>query len=1064
MKQIISGAILLLLMVVIVQASGQYVLNGIVLSPNQQPLQGTSVTLQSTGHMAITDTKGNFSFAWQHPDTLIISHIGYQPLKLYIGASSVLPLVIQLKETAKALETVVVNTGYQQLSKERSTGSFVQISNLQYNEQVRTNVLDGLQYIANGVSLNSRTNANGQLSVRGLSTIQGPKDPLVIVDNFPYEGNLSNISPNDIESITILKDAAAASIWGAKAGNGVIVITTKKGNFGRQRKIEINSNIMVTDPPDLFYLPTISSKDLVDVESYLFNQGYRFSDTSRYNKPPFSPVYETLFKERNGQISQAQANDQLNEYRNHDVRNDFDNFFYQRAVHQQYAVNIEGGSNDIAYAFATAYDKDVSNLAAGNDRINLHSDNTFKIAKNLQADVVLTYTYGKTDGGKPAYGSITTANGILPIYETLVNTSGNAVPLYKDYRQAYIDTAGGGLLEDWHYYPLTDYEHTHISSITNDVIGNFGISYQVFNGFSVEGKYQYERQAVTGRTLYDDESYFTRNLINTYAQINRLTGQVTYNVPQGSILDNDNSLLESHDARLQTDFHHQWGNHDLTAIVGGEINQRHTTSNGFRAYGYNDNILTSVDVDYAHAYPNFVTGSATFIPSGNSFADNLNRFVSLFANAAYTYKNRYSLSASARRDASNIFGVATDKKWAPLWSAGASWDLSKEHFYKSSLLPYLKLRATYGYSGNVDPSLSAVTTIGYEGTSAYTQTPMAAVNRFYNPDLKWEQTAMVNIGIDFATVGNIVSGSIEYYQKHGKDLYGPYQTDRTTGLAVASITKNVASMNGSGFDILLNTKNIDRKIKWTTNWNINIYKDHITDYYLSNLQGSNFINSGQGVAGIKGRPVYSVFSYRWAGLDPNTGDPRGYLNGEISEDYASITGSGTQIKDLVYNGPAMPVVFGSMGNTLQWKNWSLIARLTYEFGFYFQRTSISYSAMFANENGHADFAKRWQKPGDELITDVPSMTYPINSTRDAFYSGSQTLVDKGDNIRLQYLNFGYEWFIKNKRMPFSNMQIYAVANNLGILWKANKDGLDPDYRNGVLPPSKNISLGIKIGF
>jgi TonB-dependent SusC/RagA subfamily outer membrane receptor len=700
-------------------------------------LPDITLILKRSGKQATTNMQGIFSVALSVPDTLVIRHISYKEQRLFVSSENNSPLFILLEENTHQLDEVIVNTGYQSVPKERATGSFTQIDSKLYNEQVGTNALNRLEYITNGLSVNRRINSNGQISIRGLSTIQGPQDPLIVVDNFPYNGDINNINANDIETVTILKDAAASSIWGAKAGNGVIVITTKKGSFNQRSKIDLNTNITIVNKPDLFYLPNISSGDFIDVEKYLFDQGYRFDDTLDTYHKPFSPVYEILFKERNGEISAADASSQINAYRNHDVRNDFNKYFYQKAVNQQYALNVQGGSNTVAYILSAAYDHNSDNLAAGYNRVSIKSANTFKITPSLQIDAGVIYTYSKTTNGKPAYdgSSIRTINGAIPPYTMLADAAGNALPLYKDYRQTYTDTAGGGKLLNWNYYPLTDYMFTHTSSVISDVVGNLGFRYKLNKDLSIEGKYQYERQTVTGRTLYDQQSYYTRNLINTYSQPDYTTGQVTYIVPLGAILDLSSGLLESHQARGQLNYNKSWGNNSITAIAGGEIRQAHTTSDGYRTYGYDDNILTSVNVDAANTYPNFVTGNYDYIPTNASFSDNLNRFVSVYANAAYTWLNRYTLSASARRDASNIFGVNTNNKWSPLWSLGSSWEISREKFYASALLPYLKARLTYGFSGNVDPNLSAVTTISYLSTSPYTQTPFAQVANFYNPIL-----------------------------------------------------------------------------------------------------------------------------------------------------------------------------------------------------------------------------------------------------------------------------------------------------------------------------------------
>ncbi|HEY0176707.1 MAG TPA: SusC/RagA family TonB-linked outer membrane protein, partial [Pedobacter sp.] len=434
-----------------------------------------------------------------------------------------------------------------------------------------------------------------------------------------------------------------------------------------------------------------------------------------------------------------------------------------------------------------------------------------------------------------------------------------------------------------------------------------------------------------------------------------------------------------------------------------------------------------------------------------------------YANGSYTYNGKYMVSLSGRRDASNLFGLNTNDQWNPLWSAGGSWELSREKFWRVAAVSYLRLRATYGFSGNIDPSMSAVTTIAYIGTSLNTPAQQAQFRNYFNPDLTWERSAMMNFGLDFRMAGSRLSGSIEYFNKKGTNLYGNALIDYTGGVGT-SIVKNVASTKGTGVDIELNSLNVSSgKFSWTSNLNASFYKDQVLKYYLSSQQASSYVNESTSISGVEGKPVYSIFAYKWAGLDPANGNPRGYLNGQISTDYAKLTGSAATIKDLNYHGSALPTAYGSVGNTFTYKNFSITARLSYKLGYYFRRTTLKYNSLYSQGTGNADFAQRWQKPGDEVITDVPSMIYPGSSSRDLFYSLSDALVEKGDHIRLQYVNFAYEMNRQQYNfLPFKTLSIYVNAANLGLLWAANKYHLDPDYRAGnVLKPSKTFSLGLR---
>ncbi|MCK7559353.1 carboxypeptidase-like regulatory domain-containing protein [Chitinophaga sedimenti] len=301
---------------------------GIVRDLNQKPVAGATVLIQGTRIGTATNSDGEFSIQSAPTNSsLIVSNVGFDPITVPVNGQAYIK--IEISPTATMInEVTVVHTGYQDIPAERATGSFTKIDSKTLSQQVGPNILNRLSGVASGVLFSKEgVNPKSKLNmfVRGQSTINGPGDPLIILDNFPYEGDINNINPNDIESITILKDAAAASIWGTKAGNGVVVITTKKSKYNQKTKIEFNSNITGIQRPDLFSIPRMDSKDLVDVEIFLFQNKYRFTDTSNRNKLPFTEVYETLFKYRKKQISAADSASLIDSYKSQDVRNDFQN-------------------------------------------------------------------------------------------------------------------------------------------------------------------------------------------------------------------------------------------------------------------------------------------------------------------------------------------------------------------------------------------------------------------------------------------------------------------------------------------------------------------------------------------------------------------------------------------------------------------------------------------------------------------------------------------------------------------------------------------------------------------
>ncbi len=1041
----------------------------VIAARDQSALPGATVIIRGTSQGTTTDASGLFTLpAVPDTATLLVRFLGYQAQTVPLRLPLAQPLVIALTESESQLREVEVSTGYQTLPQERATGSFAQLTKAELSEQVSTDVLSRLESVASGLTVDRSTSqSGGRLLIRGLSTIQGPKSPLIVVDNFPYEGDITNINPNDVESVTILKDAAAASIWGARAGNGVVVITTKKGRFNQPFRMELNSNVTVSEQPDLSYIRQMASSDYIDVEQLLFSKGYYNSKINSSSRPALSPVVELLRQQALGTVSEDEVAAQLSAWRGVDVRDEFTRHMYQSAVNQQYSLSLQGSSEVNAWLVSAGYDHNTSELDAGYERLNLRLQHTLRPVKNLEFSTDLYYTRSQRNSGKPGYGQISTTSGSLYPYARFADEAGNALPIAKDFRQSYITTAGAGKLLDWQYYPLEDYRHARSTADLQDVLGNLGLSYRLPGGLAATLRYQYQRQQTTGESLLDAQSYAARNLVNLYTQLDPQTGEVTYAIPKGGILDLSTDLVQAHSARGQLSFDRDWAHHRLSVLAGVELRHAAATGNANRLYGYDPSVLTFGYVDYTQAYLTFINGRQAPIPAGTNLYDRTTRFASLFANTAYTYRGRYTLSASARRDGSNLFGVQARERWNPLWSAGLAWDLAAEPFYGLDFLPYLKLRATYGYSGNVDPGRAAVTTMAYLMPSPYTLDTYAVFSSYANPALTWERAGMLNLGLDFRLRGEVLSGSLEYFRKKGTDLFGQELLDYTAG-AGTSIVKNVASMQGRGVDLTLSSRNVRTpSFGWTTDLKASYYRDEVTEYFQGNQMASRFVTSVPAISAAPGRPVYGIYSYRWAGLDPQTGNPQGYVEGQVSQDYTALSGFQVQLSDLKYHGSALPTFYGSLGNTLSYKGFSLTARLTYKLGYYFRRSSLSYSNLFASGLGHADYAERWQQPGDEAHTDVPSLVYPAVSRRDSFYAGSEALVERGDHVRLQYITASYTLDrSRYKRLPFQRLQLQLNASNLGLLWRANKHGLDPDYALGyyALAPARSYAVGLKASF
>jgi len=1023
-------------------------------------------------HIATLSNKSGFTLKLGHlPDTLIASKMGYANSIVIVRDTTVLRIV--LKEKADSLEDVTINTGYQHLKPNETNGSYFVIDNKTLNEQTGINILQRLKGVTSSLLFNvGKNNLNPQnstnISIRGLSTINGPLDPLIVVDNFIYEGDINNINPNDVESITILKDASAASIWGARAGNGVIVITTKKGKFDQKLQVDFNSTLIFQDKPDLFFNNQISSSDYIDYEQTLFNYGYFNRNILSRVKEALSPAVEIFLAKRDGRISAEDSAYSIQQLKKIDNRSQYEKYFYKKGLTQQYSLNLHGGSNNLAWLISGNYQKVSTNLEAKNDKINLRFENTYKPVSNLKLTVGVYYTSSSNTSGRIPYESVSEINGKTHIpYMNLVGEGGTPIAVPHNFRLGYIDTAGGGALMDWNYYPASDWQHEVNTKSTQDIVANFALQYNISKWLNASIKYQYEQQIGNNTTLRDTASYYTRNMINLFSQLDRTTGVVNHIVPVGDIYSNQIEEINSQNFRGQLNISKTIYQHNFNAIAGVEIRQTTAHNNTSLYYGYNEDPLYYADIDLVNQYPNFITGGKNRILGGTGLYRMNNRFLSFFSNASYTYQGKYSVSGSVRKDGSNIFGANTNDKWRPLWSAGLGWETAKEAFYNIPWLPFLRFTATYGVSGNVDLSKTALP-VGSTGTSTVTSLHSIRISTPNNPGLQWEQSYQTNLRMEFAFPRESVTGSLEYYHKKGTNLYGPALYDYSAFGIAQTINKNVASMSGKGMDLILNTKNINRAFKWNSNLLLSYNTSKTTNYYTIFANPiSNFIGKGNVISPVVGQMMYPLVVYKWAGLD-GEGNPQGYLDGEKSTDYNSIKNNafaeGFKSNSIKLMGSATPLWFGSLINTIKWKDISFTFNIGFKLNYFLMKPSLSYSYLAAYGTNSVNYADRWQKPGDESKTNVPSFQYPNDATREAFYNSSEINVIKGDHLRLQYMNLSYTISkVNTNKLPFKSLQLYLNGSNLGILWRANKDHLDPDAM-GTYPDPKNFSIGIRAIF
>lgn len=1053
------------------------VVSGKVFSEDGGHLSNVTIRSKYSNIETFTTENGEFNLLLPDKDSLVFSFLGYRSKSIEIEASQTF-LEVVLFKLENVIEEIQINTGYQELSLNEINGSVVSIDKHMLSLQVDPNILNRLNGVINGMMFQrGRENTNPQnetgITIRGYGTINGPLDPLIVLDDFVYEGSIDNIDPNDIESVTVLKDAEATSIYGARGGNGVIVLTTKKGRFGQDLSVSTNVNVSISKIPDLNVLPWISNSDYIKVEEMLYETGYFDEDINSFRAPPITPIVRALLERSDGRLTDKDYQLYKEFLSKGDFRKQYSRAFLKPSRNEQYYVGLSGGSQNSSWSFSVGQNRIHENTGSIIKKQSLRANNTLRFGKRLEINLNGLYTHQHNNSSDiPSYQSLTRVGDrqLVP-YMNLYDNEGNEVPFDMNYNSSLLDTLGGGKLKDWRYYPLAESQYTDFDTKGSEVLGTIAVNLNLIEGVRLKSHYQLQSQNTFGNRHHAVESFYARDLINRFSVINEETGEIEYNVPNGDILFKSVSKQTSQSFRSLLDVEQRFaGIHHLRGFIGVEAREVRSDANSSTYYGYKKDPLEYLQVNQIGVFSTLPLGSTASIGGGPQMDPTLiNRFVSVFGNIHYLLSNRYSISGSMRKDGSNIYGVSTNDKWKPLWSVGFGYEISNEPFFKALPFSQFKFKGTWGYSGNVDLSRSALPVAVYGNNAVNVGgLPYARIGTINNPSLRWEEVRQFNIGADFSLRNIPLDGSIEFYTKAGSDLYGPSDYDYTTWGTLGTIVRNIAKMEGKGIDMqwryTLNRGGLRWRVGLIYNYNMNKtqkYYDESTFSSLYRLVSSN----GTQITPLEGYPLYALAGFVWKGLD-DKGNPMGLLDGKITTDYSTLINGAMDkegsMESMRFLGSAIPVHFGSILQEFSYKNLNVSFNILYKFGYYFQKSSLSYSGIVNQGMGHADFEKRWQKPGD--ITDIPSFEYPlITPDRDNFYGGSEIHILKGDHIRLQFVNFSYAFPINNPKQIFQNISATLNFSNLGILWRANHLGIDPDYPE-IISPSRQTSIGIKVNF
>ena len=1050
---------------------------------DNQPVIGATIAVMSAqgtvAHGTTTDLDGKFKLEVPSgTQNLTCRFMGYTTTTIHLQTGKD-NYTVYMENDSKQLNELVV-TGYQAIDRRKLTSA---VTTIKMSDEIIGGVNNIDQALAGQIAGLSSVTSSGspgapvKLRIRGTASLSGTQDPLWVLDGIPLEGtdipsmedlqdidniyqtSIAGINPQDIESITVLKDAAATAIYGARAANGVIVITTKKGKAG---KPQINFSMKLTYNPktDIDRLNLLNSDEKVDLELGLLQSDY----TYRENKGDVARIIAgygltDAYKAGGWNALSPEAQADINALRA--VNTDWNDILFRGVFNQEYNVSLSGGSEKATYYSALGYYVEQGNVeSVKNDRFNLTLKTDYRINSKLKVGAsvfanrrkqrsYLTYNEGFTN---PVYYS-----RIANPYMRPFDDEGNYI-----YDTNVQHRQGDDIVPDFNIF-----EERANTSNENTFTSLMSI-------FDAEFKWNEHFKVTSQFGLQWDENMIEKYVGQDSYAMRREKEQHQYNgttvLPEGG----SNKITENHSSqwtwKAMAEYQNRFKDiHELELMAGTEIRHNEDKSLYSAVYGYDARTLTSKPI----IFPNEEKAESVPLHTETYLE---NAFVSWFATGSYTLLHRYTLGGSIRFDGSDIFGVAKKYRYLPLYSVSGLWRISDEPFMKNvTVINNLGLRASYGLQGNIDKNTSPYLIGIYDQTTILPGNSEDAIrpSSAPNPDLRWEKTQSANIGMDLSLWDNIISLSVDYYYRKGTDLIGLRMLPLETGYT--STTVNWAQMENEGVEVALTTRNIHTKdFTWFTNLNFG-YNDNTV---LRETVAENAIRPSR-----EGYSVGAIFAYKTAGLDDEgyplflTQDGRKVTATEffkLNNAGASTLSAEEQRNLYSYIGSTEPKVSGGFMNTFKYKRVTLGINCIFNFGMYVQTTPTYDPTNYDRGlNSNQDILNRWTP--DHTNTTLPKlMTENDGRTGEYLRYKEQNLfreldiwVKKQNYFRFESIRLGYElpekWL---KPVGIKSASVSLEGRNLWVIASNYHNYLDPETMGNpyAAPIPKSFIFGLNVNF
>lgn len=1033
----------------IASAQVRSVTGTVISSEDNSPIPGVSVVVKGTTIGTVTNIDGVYQLdVPTDAQTLVFSFVGMKSVEMPATGSTV---NVTMEPDVLGLEEIMV-VAYGTSTKEAFTGSAEVIGSEELETRAVTSVISAIEGSTTGVQVLNSTGEPGaspSIVIRGVGTLNGSTDPLYIVDGVQYEGSIANINPEDIESMTILKDAASTALYGSRAANGVVMITTKSGKKGDGIKVNVTAQLGVVDNAIPFY-------DAADPGQYYELMWEAYRNTSAIGGDPAAAsagIYSQLgYNPFNVPTDQIVGTDgKLNPNAQVIFQSlDWYDALTQDGYRQNYSVNVSGGTDKYDVYFSTSYlDEKGYVITSAYDRFNSRLNANFRPKEWLALGGNLSFTMTESSG--PDSGGTSSivnpfgfAKGMGSIYPVYLED-----PATGDF---ILDAAGekqydfGGGYNEYGIQPRPNNQGRHaiaeanwnlLETKVNNIDARYYAAFNILPELKLTLNY--------GLGIND---YFNKEYENE---------RVGDGAPQGRYRETRFRRTVQNFNQVLTYIKRFDSGHNVDVTLGHENFDREYSE----VFGMK-NTQTAVGIT---EFDNFATTSSLDGYTSNKKTEGY------FARVNYNYQDKYYVSGSARRDGSSVFHK--DNRWGNFFSVGASWRIDQEDFMQNvTFVDNLKLRASFGQVGQDD--------LGdfYISQPRYSLFPNAGDPGIYwsdlgNEALTWETSESWDVALDFALFDNFLDGTIEYYQKISSDLLYNVPLPLSVGLNVQP--DNVGTIENSGLEISLTGHLVKKSdLRWDLTLNGSTLKNEITKLPDPFVAGSKRWEEG--------RSRYDYYIYDFAGVDPDNGDALYFMYEDETDENDELTGNRTPVlnddgthattNDYQDAGKAyadkssLPDFIGSIQNHVYYKGFELDFLFTYAIGGYV--LDGGYSAMMHpgsyGASLHPDQLKGWRKPGD--ITDIPRME--AGDPNLSVGQSTRYLTD-ASYFALKNLSLGYTFSMPAiQEFGIEHLKVFVIGENLFL--KSERTGLNPQYNLSGTPagndynPSRVVSVGVNVSF